>query len=74
MVIDDAIEQVVSIRSLRESSAVAAIRALEFLGVDTVFGIPGVSVTSPTMLITEVQVALERNQPTILDVPSPGRV
>lgn len=51
------------------SGAEIAIAALEANGVDVVFGIPGVRVKSPDALVREIQAAVDRDLPTIIDVP-----
>jgi acetolactate synthase-1/2/3 large subunit len=46
----------------------------DFVKLADAYGIPGVRVTSPEMLEQELALALERDLPTILDVPIPGWV
>jgi acetolactate synthase-1/2/3 large subunit len=46
----------------------------DFVKLADAYGIPGVRVTSPEMLEQEIASALERDLPTILDVPIPGWV
>jgi acetolactate synthase-1/2/3 large subunit len=46
----------------------------DFVKLADAYGIPGVRATSPEMLEQEIASALERDLPTILDVPTPGWV